>query len=77
MREEQFKKYGQRHLSVTDKSAYRMDRLLYVAQIRITGKWLEAIGFTPGKGIIIQYEPNQLLIRLDNTAGEKEEYSES
>jgi len=77
MREEQFKKYGQKHLSVTDKPAYRIDGYLYVAQIRITGKWLEAIGFTPGKGLIIQYEPNQIIIRLEHSAGEKEEYVES
>ncbi|WEK33598.1 MAG: SymE family type I addiction module toxin [Candidatus Pseudobacter hemicellulosilyticus] len=39
-------------------------------EIQLVGKWLDAIGFTAGKPVMILIEPNKITLTIPNVDGE-------
>jgi len=54
---------GERHLTIQPKSGYSGNNIH--PEIRVAGKYLEALGFAIGRKVTMITEPNKLTITLD------------
>lgn len=62
------KEHGKfRKLKIHTKFQSRAHGEIQIPEIRIEGKWLDALGFKQGQTVIIEQEQNKLTIRIDST----------